>query len=84
MAWSGAPSRTTPRLPRGSAITGSAIYATPTGLELRVDGVTQTGTEPIDLGGGRVERFDDGIVIDLPDGTVVWAMSDRSRTGSTC
>ena len=35
-----------------------AIYATPAGLELRVDGVTQTGTEPLDLGGGRVERFD--------------------------
>ena len=51
------------------------IYATPSDLELRVDGVTQTGTEPIALGGGRVERFDDGIVIDLPDGTVVWALS---------
>jgi hypothetical protein len=52
-----------------------AIYATLAGLELRVDGVTQTGTEAIDVGGGRVERFDDGIVVDLPDGTVVWATS---------
>jgi hypothetical protein len=52
-----------------------AMYATPAGLELRVDGVAQTGTDPIDLGGGRVERFDNGIVIDLPDGTVVWATS---------
>ena len=47
-----------------------------------MDGVIQTGTEPFDLGGGRVERFDDGIVIDLPDGTVVWAIS-AVRTGST-
>jgi hypothetical protein len=51
-----------------------AMYATPDGIELRVDGVRQTGTEAIDLGGGRVERFDKGIVVDLPDGTVVWAI----------
>jgi hypothetical protein len=52
-----------------------AMYATPTGLELRVDGVVRTATDPIDLGGGRVERFANGIVIDLPDGTVVWGSS---------
>jgi hypothetical protein len=49
------------------------IYATTAGLELRVDGEIQAGTEAFDLGGGRVERFDTGIVIDLPDGTVIWA-----------
>ena len=52
-----------------------AIYATPAGLQLRVDGVTTTGTDPIDIGGGRVERYSKGIVLDLPDGTVVWAIS---------
>ena len=51
-----------------------AMYATPDGIELRVDGVRQTGTEAMDVGGGRVERFDNGIVVDLPDGTVVWAI----------
>ena len=52
-----------------------AAYATAAGLELRVDGMTQTGSEPIELGGGRIEYFADGIVIDLPDGTAVWATS---------
>jgi hypothetical protein len=51
------------------------VYATPAGLELRVDGGIQAGTAPIDLGGGRVERHANGIEIDLPDGTVVWALT---------
>jgi len=52
-----------------------AVYANPTGVDLRVDGVVQTGTDQIDVGGGHVQRRDGGIEIDLPDGTAVWALS---------
>ena len=52
------------------------VYLTPAGLELRVDGVIQAGAGPFDLGGGRAGRFSTGIVIDLPDGTVIWAISE--------
>jgi hypothetical protein len=37
--------------------------------------VTQAGTQAIDVGDGRVGRFDHSIALDLPDGTVVWAIS---------
>jgi hypothetical protein len=52
-----------------------AIYATAVGLDVRVDGVFQTGSEPIAVGGGLIERHEQGIAIDLPDGTVIWALS---------
>jgi hypothetical protein len=52
-----------------------AIYGTPAGLELQVDGVTQTGKDALDVGEVHVERHADGVVLDLPDGTVVWALS---------
>lgn len=51
------------------------IYATPAGLELRIDGVTQMGTGSIDLGDARVQSHPKGIELDLPDGTIVWALS---------
>lgn len=52
-----------------------ALYATPTGMDLRLDGVAQVGTDQIEVGGGRVQRHAGGTEIDMPDGTVVWALS---------
>ena len=52
-----------------------AIYATPSGLELRIDGVSQTSVDSIELGAGRLQRHAEGIEIELPDGTVLWALS---------
>ncbi len=52
-----------------------AVYASPTGTELRVDGVVQIGNDLVDVGGGHIERHADGIQMELPDGTVVWALS---------
>jgi hypothetical protein len=51
------------------------IYATSTGLELRLDGVAQTGTDSVDLGGARVQRHATGVELDLADGTVVWVLA---------
>lgn len=57
-----------------------AIYATATGLGVRVDGLVHGGADPIVVGGGHVERHEQGIVIDLPDGTVIWALA-RAPSG---
>ncbi|MBA2718286.1 MAG: hypothetical protein H0U52_03435 [Chloroflexi bacterium] len=51
-----------------------AIYTTAAGLDVRLDGVVQRGADPLDVGAGRVERHEQGIAIDLPDGTVIWAL----------
>jgi hypothetical protein len=51
------------------------IYATATGLDLRVDGKTQTGSDVIDVGDTSVHRHAAGFEIDMADGTVIWVMS---------
>jgi hypothetical protein len=57
-----------------------AIHATAAGLDVRLDGLVQAGADPIVVGGGRVERHEQGIAIDLPDGTVIWALA-RAPSG---
>jgi len=57
-----------------------AMYSTPAGLDVRVDGVIQTADGPFDVGPVRVERHAEGMVVDLPDGTVVWAI-DNGTSG---
>lgn len=52
-----------------------AMYATPAGIDLRVDGAVQGGQEEITVGGGHVQRHEGGIEVDLPDGTVIWGLS---------
>lgn len=51
-----------------------AVYATTTGVEVRLNGVAQIGDDTIAVGGGRLSRHDNGVEIELPDGSVVWAL----------
>lgn len=55
-----------------------AVYAISGRLEVRVDGVVRAGTAPLEIGGGRLETHPGGVEIDLPDGTVVWALTRGS------
>ena len=52
------------------------VDATATGFDIRVDGGSPVGHEPLDIGGGHVERHAGGTEIDLPDGTVIWVISE--------
>ena len=54
----------------------AGVYLTPAGLRLRVDGVSQTGLDPIELGAGAsVQLRPGGVELVLPDGTVTWALA---------
>ena len=52
------------------------VYMGPSGLVVHVDGALVDASTPIDLGSGAaVRQVENGVEVDFPDGTILWALS---------